>query len=46
MLQYFSGHVALVWKLKKRSGTVMKPRLADSNKHLEFTAMQAVYFNR
>lgn len=43
MLQYFSGHVAPVWKSKKCSATVVKPRLADSKKHLEFTAIQAVF---
>lgn len=41
VLHYFSGHVALVCKFKKRSGTVVKPRLGDSSKRLEFTAMQA-----
>lgn len=45
MLQYFSGHVAPVWKFKKCSGTLVKLRLADSNKHVEFTTMQDVYFN-
>jgi len=28
-------------KFKKHSATVVKARLADGNKHLEFTAMQA-----